>query len=40
LQEVADRKSVWIKPSPSPFPDPPPPNGKSIIPSETSNAPK
>jgi hypothetical protein len=40
LQEVADRKSVWIRPSPSPFPDPPPPNGKSIIPSETSNAPK
>jgi hypothetical protein len=35
LQEVADRKTVWLKPSPSPFPDPPPPGGQSIIPSGT-----
>jgi hypothetical protein len=29
LQEVADRKTVWSKPSPSPFPDPPSPTARA-----------
>jgi hypothetical protein len=37
LQEVANRKSVWLKPSPSPFPNPS--DGQSRIPSGPSMSP-